>query len=354
MTDQRADVLIVTALALERAAVRPHLDQVRIESLDGLYADLGTFDPGASPQRVAVVETGAGNVPAAVLTTLAEELLRPRLIVMVGVAGGVKDVVVGDVVASSKVYWIEGGKEKDTLAPRPDFAPVSVALVQLARAVSADGRWIERAAATGGGRWQDRAPGSLVAPIVTGEKVVAAQMGPTAELVRSVYSDAVAIDMEDFGTLRGGAATERAKVIAVRGISDLLAGKAEADAAGSQPIAAANAVAFVFEMLALMAPGQSGGPRAPFDLRLVAALGARLYPEGPQQEALWTRAGGDLARLNVGGTGFARWWDAATLLDRGGGGTTITIDTLLATMGSDYPENEDLIELIAARRQASH
>ena len=71
---------------------------------------------------------------------------------MVGVAGGVKDVEIGDVVASRKVYWIEPGKQtsegsdggsaRSRTFVRPDFGPVSHRLIQTARAVVADTAWL--------------------------------------------------------------------------------------------------------------------------------------------------------------------------------------------------------------------
>lgn len=338
----RVDVLIVVALQLERAAVRAHLRDLELHDASGLYADVGIFDAGPAPLTVAVIETGAGNVGAAILTARAEDMLRPTLVFMVGVAGGLKDLDIGDVVASSKVYWLEGGKHEQTVRPRPDFAPVSTSLVQLARAVAADGTWSRRAVGQGGGAWKSRAPQALVSPIVCGEKVLADQRAEVVSFARTTYGDAVAVDMEDFGTLRAGAAAERTKVLAVRGISDVIEDKAAADASGSQQLAAANAAAFTFEMLAVAAGVIPGAAATEVDPRAIVAIGAELYPEGPQQNGLWRRAGGDESRLPYGGAGFARWWDAITLLDRGGGGARLSVASLLTTMRADYPNNTEL------------
>lgn len=354
MTSPDIDVLVVTALKLERLAVREHLNEVETETSSGLAADIGTSvsSPG---QRVAIIETGPGNVSAGILTAKAEERFRPEYIVMFGIAGGVKDVAIGDVVASSKVYWVEGGKAADKLKPRPDFAAVSPSMLQLARAVSADNVWMGRAKSAGG-TWQKtgRAPESFVGPIVVGEKVVIHERAEVAQVISQSFSDAIAVDMEDFGALRGGAANERAKVIAIRGISDLMAHKADADAGGSQPLAAANGAAFLFELLdrlassTMVAAAEEVAPPPTDRINQFVSVARRLYPGGPEQDALWERAGGDPSRLNREGAGATRWWHAIQLLENGGGGK-ISVESLLAQMCSDYTNNEDLNRLSLPR-----
>ncbi|PRY19983.1 nucleoside phosphorylase [Pseudosporangium ferrugineum] len=302
---------------------------------------------------VAVIETGPGNVPAAVLSARAEEFFRPYAIVMMGIAGGLKDVEIGDVVAGSKVYWIEAGKQDGLLFPRPDQAAVSQALVQLARAVAADGSWLSRGVGSAGS-WSAarRSPVALVAPVVVGEKVIADRRSEALSLIRKTYGDAVAVDMEDFGALSGGQSNERARVIAVRGISDLIDDKSVVDAEGSQPLAAANAAAFVFEMLARLTaieghPPVGSSSRMTVPRKDLAAMGAELYPDGPQQESVWERAGGDPSRLLPSGTGAARWWHAANLLQKGGGGLDISAESLVQVMMNDYPTNQDLRRMIS-------
>jgi adenosylhomocysteine nucleosidase len=336
------EVLIVTALTLERQAVRAYLAELRTDAAEGLAADRGRFEVGRG-YEVAVIQTGAGNVDAAVLTARAEEVYRPDMIFMVGIAGSLKDVQIGDVVASSKIYWLEGGKQNETFQPRPEFAAVSTSLVQLARVVAADGEWLHPAQQRGGGAWpgSSRLPAAQVAPIVAGEKLLAYTESEVVKLARSIYGDALAVAMEEFGVVRGGGSTERARALAVRGISDLVDGKAHADAAGSQPLAAANAAAFTFELLRLRAHLQQPSPVV-LEPRVLAELGAALYPPGPHHDGLWQRAGGDASRLRHEGTGRARWWHAAVLLDNGGGGADITVHRLLETMAEDFPNSTEL------------
>jgi hypothetical protein len=72
-----------------------------------------------------------------------------------------------------------------------------------------------------------------------------------------------------------------------------------------------------------------------------------LYPAGPNQDELWSRAGGDLASLNLTGNGKAQWHRAIKLLIQGGG--TTSLRKLLETACSDYPHNTELCNLASAR-----
>ncbi len=84
-----------------------------------------------------------------------------------------------------------------------------------------------------------------------------------------------------------------------------------------------------------------GGPPASLRRPLSKVL-ADLYREGPGDNEIWSRAGGDLSRLTLGGSGLAMWHSALRLLRRGGGGADITIDTLVATALDDFPDNFEL------------
>lgn len=71
-----------------------------------------------------------------------------------------------------------------------------------------------------------------------------------------------------------------------------------------------------------------------------------LYPAGPTQDELWSRAGGDVSRLLLGGTGAAQWHSALMKVIRGGGG--LTLAQLARAALADYPGNAALAALAAA------
>ena len=353
----RIDALIVTALALERNAVRQHLLDVRVQRAGSTTADFGSFEVNGQEVVVAVIETGPGNIDAATATSSALRELSPRIVLMVGVAGGVKDVEIGDVVASRKVYWIEPGKQtsegsdggsaRSRTFVRPDFGPVSHRLIQTARAVVADTAWRTRAEEKSAGVCIAGEPASaLVAPLVAVEKVVADTRASLAQTIRSDFSDAVAVEMEDAGALRAVAGQEVAAAISIRGISDLLAGKAAADQQGGQELAAANAAAFAFELLSLEIH-LSDQPREKLtDPTGLVDLAATLYPSGPSERSIWMRSGGDLSTLSLDGAGHAQWWSALRELGLGGGGIGISFNTLITAMLEDYPNHLELLSIV--------
>lgn len=126
--------------------------------------------------------------------------------------------------------------------------------------------------------------------------------------------------------------------IEVRGISDLIDNKEEADASGSQPIAAANAAAFVFSMIDQLETGYAYMQDTnDLEIRknLVEEL-VKLYPQGPEQGDIWKRAGGDVSILINNASRKSQWSNAVEKLYLGGGGVHITIKSLIDEVKADY------------------
>ena len=81
------------------------------------------------------------------------------------------------------------------------------------------------------------------------------------------------------------------------------------------------------------------------DPKEVEDLMAALYPQGPTDREIWSRAGGDLASLRAASTGRAAWHAALRTLSLGGGGA-ITIDSLLKEAATEYGNNRHLRQLL--------
>jgi hypothetical protein len=70
-----------------------------------------------------------------------------------------------------------------------------------------------------------------------------------------------------------------------------------------------------------------------------------LYPFGPQDQEVWSRASGDLSRLQFHPTGQAAWHAALRTLKLGGGGRSINFGNLLRTAKKDFSNNLRLATL---------
>lgn len=249
--------VILTAIPPEYHAVRAHLESVKETTHpQGTVYETGTFAcPDGEPWSVAIVEIGAGNPGAALETERAASFFKPSVLMFVGVAGGLKDVQLGDVVVATKVYGYEAGKAKDSFEPRPSVGESSYSLVQRARAEARKQEWTRRLVGPDVVK-----PRVYVGPIAAGEKVVASKRSEVFRFLHEQYGDALAVEMEGRGFLQAAHANPNIGALIVRGISDLLSAKSSTDSAGWQLRAAENASAFAFEILArLEAPREELG-----------------------------------------------------------------------------------------------
>ncbi|WP_307783671.1 5'-methylthioadenosine/S-adenosylhomocysteine nucleosidase [Streptomyces spinoverrucosus] len=235
MPQTRPTVVVLTALALEYAAVRSHAeDREELVHRDGTRVERGRL-PGTD-WYVALAELGEGNRTAAALATQIIDWLEPEAMLFVGVAGSLKDDIgLGDVVVGTKVYGIHGGKQTPNgFLVRPEAWPVSNALVSAARSAVRDMSDVR----------------AHLKPIASGDVVLADAESEIARHLREHYNDAAAIEMEGAGALQAAHLNGQLHALVIRGISDSAnAAKHEADAAGSQERAAAQAASVAVAVL---------------------------------------------------------------------------------------------------------
>jgi len=243
--------VVLTALDVEFQAVRTHLADLKDDRPpQGTAYERGKFVANGQEWEVGIVEVGAGNVSAAVETERAINHFKPDILFFVGIAGGIKDVAIGDVVVATDVYGYGSGKagEGEQFSTRPKVGMSAYALVQEAKLTKRKGEWLQRLS-----NIPVPQPRVYVAPIAAGEKVIASRQSDIFQFLRASYNDAIAVEMEGFGFLSAAFAYPNIKAIVIRGISDLIEGKNDDDLEPEQvrqEKASHHASAFAFEILA--------------------------------------------------------------------------------------------------------
>lgn len=240
-------VVIFTALPVEYNAVRDHLENLEEKvHPQGTIYERGIFSSNDQEWDVGIAEIGQGNEQAALEVERAIQYFNPSIAFFVGVAGGVKDVQLGDVVVASKVYGYESGKAGENFDPRPEAFTPDYKLVNRARAEARKDDWLLRL----GALVPNSHPNVFVKPIAAGAKVLSSTRSEAYNLIKFFYGDTLAVEMEGYGFLRAAHANSHVCAMVIRGVSDLIDRKDKADKAGFQEIASRHASAFAFEVLA--------------------------------------------------------------------------------------------------------
>jgi len=239
--------IIVTAIPVEFEAVlsSPSLSNWKKDKQPGSIYRRGKF-LGTS-WEVLIVRSGKGNISAASATGRALQYFKPDVAFFVGVAGGIKDASLGDVVVADEVLYYEFAKagSKEKVLARPSGYRSDSDLVPIAYDEAITKEWLRRLENTS----PVDAPKAFVGMIASGEKLVASRRSALYNFLKNNYNQAIAVEMEGFGFLEA-CYNNKVPGLVVRGISDLLSGKKKADAGGSQETAAKNATAFALQVLA--------------------------------------------------------------------------------------------------------
>ena len=246
-TPDSPTAVILTAIPCEYAAVRDHLSNLEELTYKGNIYERGIFNGDHHRWIVGIAQVGTGNVMCAIGAERAIQFFNPKIIIFVGVAGGIKDLKLGDVVAADKAYGYEYGKViKDGFVARPDVGLSTHALLERAKAEARRDDWKNRIKRDGIDKDSLKI---IIKPIAAGEKVVSETRSEVFQFIKKYYNDSVAVEMEASGFYTACHLNEGIQSLIVRGISDLLDNKEESDSAGFQEIASKNASAFAFEVL---------------------------------------------------------------------------------------------------------
>ncbi|WP_037268606.1 5'-methylthioadenosine/S-adenosylhomocysteine nucleosidase [Kibdelosporangium aridum] len=336
---------MITALKIEYEAVRCLMTNVHERTGTDVFTTGELADSG---RRIALVESGMYNVTAAARTQEAIDRFSPVAILLVGVAGGLRDDIrIGDVVVGTKIYALHPGKEDDSgVRTRLESLKPNENLRQSAANVDGDGTW----SATLSMR-----PTVHFKPIVSGDRVLNSRHSESARLIAENFSDAYAIDLESYGVAEA-AHLKGVPALTVRGISDLADGnKRPATDVVDQPLAAANAAQFAAAVIAGFV-SVLPRPKIPPDdgvLAVMADLAQAVHvkwtgiqrrravdPRTPMA-VRWTASGGRTGRFKDIGGFFAQAPDHRLVI-RGGPGsgkTTMAGELVLDVLERRAPED---------------
>jgi adenosylhomocysteine nucleosidase len=240
-----ASIVLLTAIDREyQAAVRYLINPKTTRHHRGTEFDVGTLR-GAGVS-VALGQTGKGNLTAATLTERAIEFFSPIAVIFVGVAGATSDATnLGDVVVATHVYGYHGGlSEGGGVKARPRVWETPHEVVQIAGRIKRENSWLDAADSP------QTTPRVHFGPIAAGELVHNSRSAPAANVIRQVFNDSLAVEMEGAGIAQAGH-LGRCPVAVVRGISDHADGRKTTDSDRHwQPLAAAHAAAFAARLAA--------------------------------------------------------------------------------------------------------
>lgn len=338
-------ILILTALEVERLAIEQYLNSIEPvpHPITGTDYTKGIYTCNGETLEVIVARTDQTNVNAAIETERAIAHFDPEYAFFVGVAGGLKDVKVGDIVIGRDVYGYERGKaEESNFKPRPQFGASTYALERLAGQYAKSEAWKQTTEKLLNPEF---APviRTYIGTIASGEKVDASINSDLHQFLKQNASHALAIEMEGLGFLEVCRMRPLVKTLLLRGISDLVDDKGQMDGKGSQSYASANVAAFQFGLLGQLDFSDSTTERTR-EQKLVEIM-CKLYPGGLRDNHIWIDAGGDLSLVNLGQSGKGQWVEAIRILQLGGGGK-INFDSLIEVVAEAYGDNKDVMGLL--------
>lgn len=337
-------IAIQTALVLEQnAVVKKMVDISDYEHpISKTIYKVGYYNSNGSRLRIIVGRTNQTNINAAIETERLIQQFNPTYLFFLGVAGGLKDVNVGDIVIGTDVIGYERGKAKEEFFLRPQFGFASYELEQKAVSFANSKKWETQSSKLINKKFHSEIQ-TLSGTIASGEKVVGSIKAPLYLFLKKHCSHALAVEMEGLGFLEACRPYPHIKSLIVRGISDLIDGKEQSDSEDSQPYASNNATEFLLGLIDFIGIKQEVETLS--ISQKLSEIVTKLYPTGLKDNEIWRRAGGDLSLVNLGTSGKAQWIQALILVENGGGGD-IDFKKLVDVIGTDFPKNESLKSLL--------
>jgi nucleoside phosphorylase len=237
------NLAIITPIQVELDAVLSKVSPYREQILEGVRYMLVPYQGLHHSFNLVLQLGGAKNENTALATEKVMRNFSPHAAILCGVAGGVKDVAIGDVVVGTKFYGYDFGKvTSDGFKTRPEAGYYSKHMLATAQSVAASTAWRSRC--------RNNQPCKVIfGAIAAANKVVAATDSVEFRRLKDDFNDTTAVEMEAVGFSQAMHFYPAIPHINIRGISDLLDNKSKSDEGGSQERAADNMAAFVLELV---------------------------------------------------------------------------------------------------------
>ena len=242
-------VVVVAARPLEHEAFLGRLADARTETgPGGTRFDVG--DVAGTGWRLALATDPVQTGPAI-------SRFAPAAVLFVGLAGALRsDLRLGDVVVATQVRSVHDGP--GGVAPRARTWATSTELLRIAHFVAVADSWWR----TGSSR-SVPPPAVRFGPVAAAEAVAEPRRASRADRIRQHYGDAIAVERERPGCGQPSPWDQldrRVAALPIRGLGDHADGtKTAGDRGGSPVIAAHNAAAFGYAVVAELARVQPDG-----------------------------------------------------------------------------------------------
>ena len=222
---------VLTVIEEEFAEVSHMLGTVQNIPGTGYY--VRQLNPSNVYDMVVAQLDGRGNIKSNNAATALIEAFHPPYILMVGIAGGVKDrdgTSIGDIIVPNFIDYYEMRKLVDGKSLRrcePYDHPGSSLRQNFALPVARRKAWINRIDQKRRPDQDGNHPSIRTGPLISGEKVLGDDEAEIQQTILSEFDNALAVDMESFGL---GSAVYAARstrhynpqYLVVRGVSDLI------------------------------------------------------------------------------------------------------------------------------------
>ncbi len=230
------DIVILCPVEVEFKIIRKILINSKPTQYKNLSFDFGQIKTKNNNWNIAVIEPDLNLNSFGLKVNEAISTLNPKFVFLAGIAGGIKDPKIGDIVIGTKAYFYEGGKETaQGFFARPRIIEnKSNELLTIAKRITREIKPLNTNFHFGA--------------IASGNKVLASLDSQSIEIIKKHYNDTQALEMESYEFALAASRLE-IPYLNIRGISDLIDGKTKSDSEGNQKIASKEVAKFLHQLI---------------------------------------------------------------------------------------------------------